>query len=113
MKKIVLIILAIVLVVPPMQAHIDVVVFDHHDVEAHTDGLNDEHQQHHHEHDSDDEKNKEHHHHCSEISFANAMLFSQFSYEFIQLPEVRTFIISYESLYNSSYLDNLFQPPRA
>lgn len=104
--------MSIILLVPPVQAHVDVVVYDSHDIEAHMHDLDDYHQDHHHEHDSEDDKNTEHHHHCSEISFANAMLSSQFNYEFIQLPEVRTSIVSYESLYNSGYLDNLFQPPR-
>lgn len=113
MKNLIVIVLTLIFVVPPAQAHVDVVIFDHNDVELHSNGLDAHHQNHHHENDSDDEKNKEHHHHCSEVSFSNAVLLPQFNYEFIEIPEVRTTIVSYRTSYKSGYLDNLFQPPRA
>lgn len=100
------------LIVPPVKAHVDVVVHHHTEEAFHLEETeNHNHFQHHHHNDEDDQSTD--HYHCSMISYANAIVTPQLTCDFITIPEVRTTIIAYKNLYNSNYLDNLFQPPRA
>lgn len=99
------------LFVPPVQAHVDAIVFNEVS-ENHIDVLDDAHQDSHHKNDSEEEKDTEHHHHCSMMSFSSAIISPNFKYSFAKIFKVKKEIIYYQALHTSNFLDELFQPPQ-
>ncbi len=108
------IILSIVLLVPPVQAHADIIVLDaiENHIEDSTSHIDDAHQQQHHQHDSEEDQDTEHHHHCTTLGFSSAIITSTFKYSFLPTLEERQPIFFHKNLHGKSYLDRLFQPPR-
>jgi hypothetical protein len=100
------------LFVPPVQGHTDAIVFTTDATENHIDVTNDAHYDSHHENDTEEEKNKEHHHHCIVLCISNAIITSEFKYQFVRPLQIQKKNHFYKVLNASSYLDQLFQPPR-
>ncbi|CAM1361689.1 conserved exported hypothetical protein [Tenacibaculum sediminilitoris] len=111
MKKIGVILLALLLIVPPLQAHTDAVVFVA-ESEAHHDVLNELHQEEHHQNDTEEEKNKEHHHHCNVITVTAEFIPVEYHFDIVPFFEIRKAIDFYQNTYNFSYLKGIFQPPK-
>ncbi|WP_411030003.1 hypothetical protein [Spongiimicrobium sp. 3-5] len=111
MKHIGIFILTLVLLLPPLQVHADVVVYEkaepHHflsDTPTHTQN---------HTGDKGHDNKSEHHHHCMDIHITGAFLKS------VAVSERPKAILDkakrcnfYEATYCSSYLDEVFQPPK-
>lgn len=104
--------LSFLLLVPPLQAHTDIVV-DNAELQFHIDD-NDEiaHQEEHHQNDSEEEKNTEHHHHCTVISISNIFIKENVEIQFVDLYLKKDAINFYKKLHTSDFLDRLFQPPK-
>ncbi|NVK52069.1 MAG: hypothetical protein HWD85_03980 [Flavobacteriaceae bacterium] len=111
MKKISIILLTILLIVPPLQAHTDAIVFAN-EVETHVDEIDDMHHNEHHQNDTEEEKNKEHHHHCNVITVTADFIPTDYSYNIPVFLEVRNPINFYQNTYYNSYLSAIFQPPK-
>jgi hypothetical protein len=95
---------------PPISAHNDIIVYDN--VLEHVD-IDEEHENLHHKNDSEHDKNTEHHHHCSlEFSSILAISFLASQFQIIPITFESSLIGFYQTIYNSSYLDGIFQPPR-
>lgn len=110
MKHLIIYIVCILLMSPPILAHNDVVVYE--DVLEHV-HLDEKHENHHHENDSEEDKNTEHHHHCSvELSTVLAFYFPQNNFQIVPITFENSSTTYYQTIYNSSYLDGIFQPPR-
>jgi hypothetical protein len=99
--------------VPPVQAHVDAVIFA--DVlDNHTEELNDHHQEEHHQNDSEEHKNTEHHHHCTTLGFSSAFIAPLITYSnVIGITQEKKLIHFYQKSFLSNYLDTLLEPPRA
>lgn len=111
MKHLIIYILTFLLISPPLLAHNDVIIYED-DIEQHID-VDHEHEEEHHQNDNDEDKNKEHHHHCSiEFSSILAISFPLNQLQIVVASSEKTLISFYQSIYNSSYLDGIFQPPR-
>ena len=113
MKKIIVIICALLLVVPPVQAHADAIFLVTDETEIHIDDSTDKHQDEHHQNDSEDEKNTNHHHHCTMLGFSFAVISPTNTFTLVEFPKTKKTIIFHKSLHTSNHLDRLFQPPRA
>jgi len=111
LKNFCIILLTLLLIVPPVQAHTDAVVFVD-ETEAHFDALNEEHQHEHHQNDTEEEKNKEHHHHCTMVNLTAEFVPVEYFFEIIPFFEIRETIGFYQIPYNFSFLNGVFQPPR-
>ncbi|PHR73244.1 MAG: hypothetical protein COA67_03515 [Lutibacter sp.] len=111
MKKIFVILCAFLLLVPPVQAHVDAIIFDIAS-ETHIETLDDSHHIEHHQNDSDDEKNTEHHHHCSQLGISSAIISPILTYDFVKIVQIKNPIPFYQTLHTSTHLDSLFQPPQ-
>jgi len=105
-------IFALLILMPPAQAHIDVIAFDAVELHVDEDYFNEAHQQEHHNHDSEDEKQSEHHHHCTMLGFSFAIINTNVNYTLFLGFEQKIEIISYDNLHENSCLDQLFQPPQ-
>lgn len=105
-------ILAVVFLVAPTQAHIDVVAFDAMELHANEVNFSEAHQISHHEHDSDDEKQTEHHHHCVDLSVSFAYFPTQIHHSYIPVVIENKLVDFYKVGDSSMYLNSLFQPPR-
>lgn len=101
------------LFVPPVQAHSDAIIFANDIAGNHIDSVNNIHSDLHHENDTEEEKNKEHHHHCISIGISNAIITLDLKYLFVRPLEVKKKKHFHKVLNTSSYLDKLFQPPKA
>lgn len=96
---------------PPLLAHNDTIVYED-DIEQHID-IDYDHEEEHHQNDNDEDKNKEHHHHCStEFSIILAISFPLKRFQIVVIPSKKSLISFYQTIYNSSYFDGIFQPPR-
>ena len=95
---------------PPVQTHSDVVVYE--DVLEHLDE-DTLHVQEHHQNDSEEEQNTEHHHHCSVLNITLTFLPTQIDINFIPVYTKKAAINFYQNSYYLSYLDGVFQPPKA
>lgn len=111
LKKIILIILTLLLLVPPVQAHADTIVFESTS-EVHFNSLEKGHHQKHHQHDTEEERNTDHHHHCTIVGVSSAIITPNFSFQFVRFSQARKRIHFYKELNTSSFLDELFQPPQ-
>lgn len=110
MKHVLIYIVSILLMSPPILAHNDVVVYN--DVLEHID-IDEEHEKLHHKNDSEHDKNTEHHHHCSmEFSSVLAISFPVSQFQILSITSESSLITYYQVIYNFSYLDGVFQPPR-
>ena len=98
--------------VPPVQAHVDVIVFDEFS-EEHVEALNDEYHDGQHQNEKGDEKNSKDHHHCTMLGFSSALITPLFTYFSIEIPQIKKTIFFNQTHYVSSYLDDLFQPPQS
>ena len=103
-------ILAMIFLATPMQAHIDVIAYD--DVSTHEYFHENELAHEHHDHDTDDEKQTEHHHHCVDVSVSVAYIPSELNYDFIVIPSNNEIIDFYTRKHTSKDLESLFQPPQ-
>lgn len=91
-------------------AHNDVIVYE--DIVAHLD-TDEAHENHHHKNDSEEDKNTEHHHHCSiEFTTLIAIEFPVNQFQILNFSSEKTTINFYQNIYNPSYLDGVFQPPK-
>lgn len=96
---------------PPLLAHNDTIVYED-DIEQHID-IDYEHEEEHHQNDNDEDKNKEHHHHCStEFSTILAISFPLNRFQIVVIASKKCLISFYQTIYNSYYLDGIFQPPK-
>lgn len=110
MKNIVIILFTLLLVVPPVQAHNDVVVFTN--VDLHTD-MDEAHEEIHHKNDSHDEKEKDHHHHCTVITLTLEFVsVLDYDFSFVPIVKPKEKINFYQHTSYNSYLESIFQPPR-
>jgi len=105
-------IFAFLILVPPAQAHVDVIAFDAVELHAGEEYYNEAHQANHHGHENDTENETEHHHHCTMLGITYAIINITNSYVFFNSTEQKQLIISYDNLHENSYLNNLFQPPQ-
>ncbi len=110
MKNLIIIILTLLVLAPPMQAHSDVVVYDN--VENHSD-IDELHEDIHHENDSSEEKDRDHHHHCTVISLSLEFLQVTYNFDLLSFVESKKEINFYQNKYCNSYLKAIFQPPKA
>ncbi len=68
----------------------------------------------HHKDDTEHDKNTKHHHHCTvELSFITVFLPQITTYEVRQFASKILKLNYYKSLYTSTFVDKIFQPPRA
>lgn len=104
--------MSIVIMSPPAIVHNDIVVYENEDTLEHI-HLDYNHEKLHHKNDSEHDKKTEHHHHCS-VKFSSflAILFPLNNFQTISIPYHSPPITFYQKIYNSSYLDGIFQPPR-
>lgn len=93
-----------------MQAHADVVIYE--DVLEHLDE-DDLHEEEHHQNDSEEEQNTEHHHHCTVLNISLIFIPTEFYFDFLLISTKNGEINFYQNLYYSSYVDGVFQPPKA
>ena len=112
MKKSIIILLTLLLIVPPLEAHVDAIVFES-ETEVHVESFNTLHQDEHHENDTEEEKNKEHHHHCNVITITADFIPTDYSYNIPIFLEVRNRINFYRNTYYNSYFSAIFQPPKS
>lgn len=113
LKNISIIIITLLLFVPPVQAHSDAIIFnDGNIIETHIDAMDAVHSDTHHQNDTEEEKNKEHHHHCVFLGISNAIITSEFKFEFVKLLQINKRVPFHKVLNTASFLDQLFQPPR-
>jgi len=105
-------IFALIILVPPAQAHVDVIAFDAIELHADEDNYNEAHQANHHGHEDDTENDTEHHHHCTMLGITYAIINSTNSYYLFFNTEQKQVIVSYDNLHENSYLNSLFQPPQ-
>ena len=110
MKKALIILLTSLLLLPPMEAHTDVVIYD--SFTEHVD-IDDSHEDIHHQNDSESDKDTEHHHHCSVISFSAEFIPIDTYFKIFSLFIVKQAINYYQNKYSFSYLKGVFQPPKA
>lgn len=113
MKNFIVIICALLLLVPPVQAHADAIVFDTDETEKHLDTIEDNHHDEHHQNDSEEEKNTNHHHHCTMLGFSYALITPINTFTLVELSKTKKTIVYQKFLHTSNHLDRLFQPPRA
>lgn len=99
------------MMMPPVLVHNDIVVYENieHSLE-----LDEIHNQEHHQNNCDDEKkDTEHHHHCSlELLALTVFKGDEQFFEIKEFKVKNTLINFYQTIYYSSYLDGVFQPPR-
>ncbi|WP_299104631.1 hypothetical protein [uncultured Tenacibaculum sp.] len=110
MKNLLIIWLTSLLLMPPLHAHNDVVVYD--SLTEHVD-INDAHEEIHHQNDSEEDKDTEHHHHCTVVSFSAEYIPVNTDFKIVALFELKQEINFYQSPYNFSFLNGVFQPPKA
>ncbi len=110
MKNISIILLTLLLIVPPLQAHSDAIVFEK---DVHIESLHNSHQNTHHENDTEEEKSKEHHHHCTVVTVSAEFIPIDYSYSILIFSEVNKTTNFYQTTYYNSYLSAIFQPPRS
>lgn len=102
------------LFVPPVQAHSDAIIFnDGNIIETHIDEMDTAHSDTHHQNDTEEEKKTEHHHHCISLGISNAIITSEFKFQFEKPLQIKKKIHFHKVLNTASFLDELFQPPRA
>lgn len=110
MKNLIIFILSLLLMSPPVLAHSDVVVYENVEHCFETDKV---HQEHHHQNNCDDEKDTEHHHHCSlELLALTVFKGDEQFFEIKEFKVKNTRTNFYQTIYYSSYLNGVFQPPR-
>lgn len=113
MKQLVTLLLMIIIMLPPIQVHADIVIYEEANNHVEDILVEDNHSDEHHKNDTEDEKNTEHHHHCLDISTATFFIQNTF---FIQLPQIYVSVNNsnffYKNTSYSSYLEGIFQPPR-
>lgn len=113
MKKVVLFILTLILLLPPMQVHADVVIYEEathhfedviHQDEGHIDS--------HHKNDTHEDKHTEHHHHCIDFSLSSVFIpTTSFQLTFPVKYYNKQLILYTLGDYNSP-LSDIFQPPK-
>ncbi|CAM1365081.1 conserved exported protein of unknown function [Tenacibaculum soleae] len=113
MKNISIIILTLLLLVPPVQAHTDAIIFNDDNVpKVHVNTMDKAHSERHHQNDTEEEKNTEHHHHCISLGISSAIIISEFKFQFVKYFQVKKKIHFYKVLNASNFLDELLQPPQ-
>ena len=110
MKNIFAYILIFLLCAPPIQAHNDIIVYE--DVTEHLD-VNDAHELAHHQNDTEDDKHSEHHHHCKVITMSSAITATENNFNLISFSSEEKQLNFYQVPYYTSYLERIFQPPKA
>lgn len=95
---------------PTTQIHSDVVAYNDV-IESHIE-IDNKHESAHHKNDTDDEKNREHHHHCDSISLISFFVPAQNQEILKTFSEVKKQVNYYEIPIYSSFLENIFQPPK-
>jgi hypothetical protein len=113
LKQFSIFIFVLLLLVPPVQAHADAIVFDIDVTEIHIDDVEGNHEDEHHQNDSEDEKNTNHHHHCTMLGFSYAVISPINTFTLVGLAKTDKAIIFHKSLHTSNHLDTLIEPPRA
>jgi len=101
------------MLVPPVQAHADAVIFGD-TLDSHTEEVLDKiHQEEEHQNDSEEEENSEHHHHCTSLGFSSALISPLVSYvSMIEHTQEKKPIHFYQNTFVSQYLNEILQPPR-
>lgn len=105
-------IFALIILVPPAQAHVDVIAFDAVELHADEDYYNEAHQANHQGHENDTENDTEHHHHCTMLGFTFAIIITNNNYPLFPSFEQKLDIISNDNFHENNYLNQLFQPPQ-
>lgn len=112
MKNCITFLLILLLIVPPLQAHTDIVI-ENVSSELHIDSsIENSHQDEHHKNDSKEEKETEHHHHCSVVSSSTIFIKEETSIGFFNIFIHKEKPDFYKNLYASNFLESLFQPPK-
>lgn len=109
MRNLIIFIFTFVLLLPPAQAHNDVLVYE--DVLEHLD-VDTEHEEEHHKNDTEEEKETEHHHHCTTVSLSLDFIPVENSFEIIPFVEIQKQNSFYQIPQYTSYLSGVFQPPK-
>lgn len=112
MKHFGIFIFVLLMLVPPVQAHADAVIFGD-PLESHTEVLDNDHQEEHHQNDSEEHKNTEHHHHCTSLGFSSALISPFVTYlSILGSIQEKKAIHFYQKSFVSNYLDTLIEPPQ-
>jgi len=113
LKQFGIFIFVLLMLVPPVQAHADAVIFGDM-LDSHTEEvLDNDHQEEHHQNDSEENKNTEHHHHCTSLGFSSALISPLVSYvNILENTQEKKAIHFYQKSFVSNYLDTLIEPPR-
>ncbi len=113
MKQFGIFIFVLLMLVPPVQAHADAVIFGN-TLENHAqEELDIEHQEEHHQNDSEEHKNTEHHHHCTSLGFSSALISPLISYcNLIGATQEKKPIHFYQKSFSDNFLDTLIEPPQ-
>ncbi len=113
MKQFGVFIFVLLMLVPPVQAHADAVIFGD-TLDSHTELVDLEHQEEHHQNDSEENKNTEHHHHCTSLGFSSALISPLVScVSILENTQEKKAIHFYQKSFVSNYLDTLIEPPQA
>lgn len=114
MKRIGLFIITLMILLPPIQVHGDIIVYE--EAYHHIEGAFEEAEEHsdmHHDNDTDEDKHTKHHHHCVDIAVYNVYLHNR---TIINLDTIDTKTKQQLGVYKianyTSYLEGVFQPPK-
>lgn len=99
--------------VPPVQAHVDAIIFTDTVDTHHLEIMDEHHEQEHHKNDSDEHKEKNHHHHCTSLGFSSAVIAPlNMICNLIGVIKESQPIHYYQKSFLSNYLDTLLEPPQ-
>jgi ABC-type Zn2+ transport system substrate-binding protein/surface adhesin len=113
LKQFSIVLFVLLLFVPPVQAHVDAIIFTNTIENHHTNTLNDHHEEEHHKNDTEDHKNSKHHQHCTSLGFSSAIISPlDTCCNLIGITEVKKTLHFYQKPFVSSYLDTLIEPPQ-
>ncbi len=112
MKRFFTLLLAITLLMPSVMVHADIIVFTETELTHHKES--DSHfLEHQHDANQSHENKEEHHHHCVDIHLHSTYIHTRND---IEAPTIftgdTTSISFYKVSYYSSYLEEIFQPPK-
>jgi hypothetical protein len=113
LKELSVFLLILLMFVPPVQVHLDAVIFTDTVENHHVDVLGDSHEDDHHKSDTEDNKNSKHHHHCTSLGFSSAII-SPFSAccNLKGVTQVKKPNHYYQKSLVSNYLETLLEPPQ-
>lgn len=111
MKNILIALISFLLLVPLMQAHTDVVIYNDV-VENHSEIDTNLHDNDQHKNDSEDDKDLDHHHHCNNSVLHNVFIPSANQLNFINYFSEKENCTFYQNPNYSCYVLKVFQPPK-